>query len=496
MKKRWRYMAGVISVASLLVLATSAGAETCKLEIKRIEPTATQTSSGVTPVELWFRSTRPQSFFKQTSGREGMIRGPERPGVPEFSQVIKEEPSQYNAERVVRCVAELGSQYFGFVLDTSKKEDAKDDQEKATAYDRLYFDLNHNGDLTDDQVIEVEGAPQRSSSYARCSFPAVDLAIEANGKKIEYAFRMSVYSRASSRYSYANVSLSAAAYREGEMEINGNTYRVVLVDFNSNGRFDDRSEVHEPAGSSSDAPVYTRNGDMLYLIDPEAERPQGRVSAHSPSSNPCLHYVSKLVNLDGSFFNLEITPSGDELTLEPSSLAVGYVSNPSDGYQVIVYGEQGFLNITGDESGKARLPVGSWKLASYTIEKAETEESEEAENGSLLDSFKRALFGDARSMPQRRRYSWVSARGNQNYQAVVVKERETVELPFGEPYRPMVSVAGRRGQREVSLSLALVGQGGERCSGMYVDGNRPGKPRFTITTADGEVVDSGNFEYG
>ncbi|MFO7901916.1 MAG: hypothetical protein R6U98_04595 [Pirellulaceae bacterium] len=524
MKKRWRYVVGVIPVASVLALATCAAAETCKLETKRIESAVTRTSSGAMSVELWFRTTRSQSFFEQTSGPEGMIRGPEKPGVPEFSEVIKKEPSQYNAEHVFRGVVKLGSQYFGFAFDTSKKagdgdeseEKGEDDQAtkgaknplnalvpsgsgnqamNVVAYDRLYFDLNHNGDLTDDEVIESEGEPQKAASYARCSFPVVDLTIEFDGKKTEYAFRMSVYSRGSSRYSYANASLSAAVYREGEMEIDGKTYRVVVVDFNSNGRFDDRYQVDDRRGSS-DGPVYPRTGDMLYVIDPEAEPPRGNVSPYDPSSNRSLHYVTKLVNLDGDFFDLAITPAGDELTLEPSSLAVGHVTNPNEGYRAVVYGEHGFLNIVGDESGKARVPAGRWKLASYTIEKADTQEPEEAESGSLLDSFKRALLGGARPAPRQRRDNRVSAQANRDYQEVVVKKGETVELPFGEPYRPVVSIGGRRGQREVSLSLALVGQGGERCSSMYVDGSRPGKPEFTIRTADGEVVESGNFEYG
>lgn len=526
MKKGLRYVAGVIPVASVLALATCAAAETCKLETKRVESEVARTSSGEMPIEFWFRQTRPQSFFKQTSGPEGMVRGPERPGVPEFSEVIKKEPSEYNSERVFRGVVKLGSQHFGFAFDTSKKASDEEESEgrdedgqagtgaknsrdaaipsgagsrvmDVVAYDRLYFDLNRNGDLTDDEVIESEGEPRKASSYAHCSFPVVDLTIEVDGKTSEYAFRMSVYARGSSRYSYANASLSAAAYREGEMEIDGKTYRVVVVDFNSNGRFDDRYEVDDQGGAAG-GPVYPRTGDMLYVLDPEAEAesPRSGVNPYDPSSNRGLHYVTKLVNLDGDFFDLAITPAGDELTLEPSSLAVGHVTNPNEGYRAVVYGEHGFLNIVGDESGQARVPVGSWKLASYTIEKAATEEPEKAEDGSIIESFKRALLGGARPVPRQNRFNRVSAQATRDYQEVVVKKGETVELPFGEPYQPVVSIGGSRGQGVVSLTLALVGQGGERCSSMYVNGSRPGKPEFTISTADGEVVETGTFEYG
>jgi hypothetical protein len=46
------------------------------------------------------------------------------------------------------------------------------------------------------------------------------------------------------------------------------------------------------------------------------------------------------------------------------------------------------------------------------------------------------------------------------------------------------------------LALSLVGADGEVCSDLRVNGGRPGKPEFTISTPDGEEVASGSFEYG
>jgi len=44
--------------------------------------------------------------------------------------------------------------------------------------------------------------------------------------------------------------------------------------------------------------------------------------------------------------------------------------------------------------------------------------------------------------------------------------------------------------------MALIGSGGERCSGIYVNGSRPPAPEFTITDPDGKKVQTGKFEYG
>ena len=211
-----------------------------------------------------------------------------------------------------------------------------------------------------------------SSNYANSVFPSVDLTIEVDGVRFAYAFTMTVYAYAATEYSYANASLSAAAYREGELVIDGKNRRVVVVDCNSNGRYDDQSGIDDSV-RLADGTVYPKIGDMLYVIDPEA-KVDGYANPYDPSSNDALHYVAKQVNLGGRFRDLKITPAGDELTLEPSPIPVGYVTNSNTGYRAIVYGEQGFLKVVGDESGKAPLPAGEWRLASYTINKTSTDE--------------------------------------------------------------------------------------------------------------------------
>ena len=269
---------------------------------------------------------------------------------------------------------------------------------ETVSYERLYFDTNHNGDLTDDPVTESRSSRNLSISYVNTVFPSVGLTIEADGVKLEYAFAMSVYSNATTQYSYANASLTAAAYREGEMAIDGKKYRVVVVDYNSNGRFDDQAGIDDKI-RLADGSVYPSVGDMLYLIDPDA-KPERTANPYDATSNDAMYYVAKQVNLGGRFLDLKITPAGDELTLEPSSIPVGYVTNVNQGYRAIVYGEQGFLKVVGDESGKAPLPVGQWKLASYTIDKtgvAEPQKEEAPETGSLFDALRRAITGTSSS---------------------------------------------------------------------------------------------------
>ena len=70
-------------------------------------------------------------------------------------------------------------------------------------------------------------------------------------------------------------------------------------------------------------------------------------------------------------------------------------------------------------------------------------------------------------------------------------------MPFGPPYKPVVKRLGFDGREEGrALALSLVGSAGEVCTNLMVDGGRPAKPEFTITDAEGKVVQQGNFEYG
>jgi len=90
----------------------------------------------------------------------------------------------------------------------------------------------------------------------------------------------------------------------------------------------------------------------------------------------------------------------------------------------------------------------------------------------------------------------VSAQATGAYKPVAVRKGETVVLPFGPPYKPVVRVDGTQGTGQVRLGMTLFGSAGERCTDMMVQGSRPSKPAFTISNPKGEVVYRGNFDYG
>jgi len=449
----------IAGVAVVLITVGDARTETFDLETKRLPSSFMKVSSSK---DAAFLSRYYQRFY---SSGGSYVR---TPGQTEFSKVVVKEP-KYQYARPFKGVAKLGNQELGFVFDVASSASSTT-RSTRVRYTHLYFDSNGNGDLTDEKAVEAES---NSSSYSY--FPRVDVAFDVEGGRLEYALYMRAYSSSSG---YSRAYLYGAAYREAEITLNGEKKRVVLVDSNSNAQFDDAVSIV----TRSDGTLYPSSSSDMLFIDPDPSK---------GTLNGVQQPVGKLLNIAGHFYDMELSPAGDKLTLTPSTVPVGYVSNPNKGVNALVHGDQGILRVSADDSGKSPLPVGEWKLLSYTIDG--TAKTETEEEGSLLNTLSAALVQSSSSTR-----TYISARAKKDYTAVNVREGETVDLPFGPPYKPVVKVSrtsGSSGNRVAYLSLSFVGTGGEICSGIMVNGSRPKEPEFTITSAE-EKVAQGKFRYG
>ena len=561
------------SVAILWAASSAARAESWPLELKRFE---SQNQSG-SSLDYLYRASYPQHFFVQTvkeaTGKVRFMGGEQSEAA--FKKIVKKEP-KYESERPFRGVAKLGSQEFAFVIDavpppkpeakeTKPEENKKPEEEKkkveppatkndsplgqwlgklwgtppptppqapeaasVTPYNRLYFDFNRNGDLTDDKVIEAKQEGRSnvrfSRQYVEIQFPRIDLTLDFDGFKLDYSFFLRGNSVSSDDFSYISLSITPAAYREGDITLEGKKHHVALIDFNSSGRFDDEISLRKNIKGSL-GQLYPEQGDVL-LIDP-GKNQNGNDSPYDFTGSRSRQNVSKTVNFDGRLYDLKITPAGDKLTLTPSTAAMGNVKNPNDDFQAMIYGDLGFLNIRGTKGQPVPVPEGQWKLLSYSItrqpppqpkepeKKAEPDKQKETKketsNGTLsqwLGTAVKAYLGDYTTpKPVRSRVSIVSAQATADCKAVKVVKGETVDLLFGPPYKPAVTTPLQENlnnisredlkkMRQIPLELSLVGSAGEVCTNLSINGQRPPKPSFTITDGKGEVAQQGSFEYG
>jgi len=536
MKPSLRSVAGVMWCAAAVGAAAAAvRAETCKLELKRQR---LQSPYSFSPGDDAFRPLSPQTFFKQLGLKET---GRPDPSAAEFAQVVKKEPA-YRSKHPFRGVAKLGVDRYGFALDyvaptPAAKDTAKDatkDASKGRAgkqegnrpadgedadrrgYNRLYFDLNHNGDLTDDKPIE--GQPSSGPFPFQMlgqTFPRVDLTAGVDGAKLDYSFFISVSSQTAGDFQYVSIMLMAGAYREGKITLEGRERRVVLIDSNSNGRFDDEATLGDQ--SADPAVLAGPQGSDQLLLDPDPTQEDYR-SLYDVTRSDGRHHVSKRICVDGRLYDLKISPAGDRLTLSPCPLPVGYVTHPSEHFRALLAGDQGVVKVTGGKSKPVPLPEGNWKLLGYTIDltaarqeaqdaaekkrKQEEAAGDKPKSSPLLKALANALAGSAAVAPPVNAATLVSAGAGKDPKPLVIRKGETVALRFGPPYKPIVKVEylqqGAPGeQSQVRLALALIGSAGEQVTDLSIDGRRPGdKPEFTITTGKGEVVERGSFEWG
>lgn len=488
-----RFLVGTLAAsAAIFTVAAVAWAETCTLELKRLDQEGRSSSDDP------HRASYPQNLRFQVL--KGTPRVEHSPGQAEaFKRIVKKEP-KYQSENPVRGIAKLGSQEFAFALDVApstskdKRPDAKMEKNeekkgsaagKATAgpqgLSRLYFDLNNNGDLTDDKVIEAEAKadPQSSGQSYTIQFPRVDVTVDNDGTKSDYSFFIQGRIETSHNDKRIWVSLNAGAYREGDITLGGKKHHVALIDFNSNGRFNDEIRlIPLPMREGKAVPRYwARQGDVL-LVDPKPGQSSPYIST---SASISWINVSKIVNIEGRCYDMKISPSGEKLTLEPLSVPVGKITNPNGPFGALIYGNGRLLKIRGDKDTPAEVPEGEWKLLSYTIEAAAAEKKND------------------QSLVGQNRLTYLTAEAGDDYKAVKVVKGETVTLPFGPPYKPRVTAEGfhdRNDRKVLWLGLALIGSAGEACSDLIVDGRPPSPLDFTITDPKGKEVQKASFEYG
>jgi hypothetical protein len=395
------------------------------------------------PVSYIFTLTEPQQVYFKLGSAAGKSDGKgESASQAEFARIITHEPV-YHSANPLRGVVQFGDHRYGFAIDSAGG--------KVAGYNRLYFDFNGNGDLTDDKPVAAVSSGAQSGGMAITQFPRIDVKVDAGGKSYEASFLPSVISRQTPGDSYATATFYAASVREGHIERGSKHINLLLVDHNSNGRFDDAVSVR----SNGDA----LEGDLL-LVNPKAKK---RVSSDAELDRD-RNFINKTVCIGKEFYRIELPASGETLKLTPAKISLGSVSNSSPAFRAVLFCEDyGVIAIGRAKDSKIPLPEGAWKVLRYSIEGG---------NGTIVS----ALFG-SESPP------------------VTVAKGATARLPFGAPFHAAVTAA-RTSPQQVALSLSILGVGGERCTSLTIQGKKPPNPLFVIKDKNDKVVRQGVFEFG
>ncbi len=246
---------------------------------------------------------------------------------------------------------------------------------------------------------------------------------------------------------------------EGQFQLDGKTYSISLQGTQRGGGWLDGL-----FGNPPETPPVIRV-DRLWL--------SWGTDESCSSSMPAGLY------LHGKLYDVRVDVQNNKLTLSSIQEGLAEVSLPAGTEHLLLThteGEPHFFVL--EPGGNMRIPDGEYRLEHYAL-------------------FRKDDKGDLWTIS-----SWVEGPG------VRVQTDKPAGLRFGAPLEARVHIDDsqigrvRRGwSRKVNLEFILTGQAGEEVSiprRVEKDSRtqRPAPPSYRITTADGELVAQGKFEYG
>jgi hypothetical protein len=359
------------------------------------------------------------------------------------------------------------------------------DQQNASdrLYNRFYLDSNGNGDLTDDPFVEGTVKFAQNNQRYTVDFPGVDTKIEIEGKSVPYSFRPSASVRSAqlerrgftkeSIRRYVAVVLRLNCSYTGEFKIKGQKYRVILGDYNCNGRFNDQfslREVKTRAGVQR-MPIFSRGDGFIITTE-------DKIDAFD------LQICGDWLVVNDKLFEVSINTAKGKMTLMPATDNLGSLELAMKTERISLYTEDGkHCLMMYRPSKKIKVPAGKYRLLKY-------------------QAFKQDKQGDL----------WrLCASANTESPFITVSGNREAVLKFGEPFVSKVNVRVKEGSSRASLSFAIEGQAKESLADLsHISGDktqiplseeedlghRPKEPTYKIVKADGEVVTQGSFEYG
>jgi len=363
-------------------------------------------------------------------------------------------------------------------------------------YDTLILDLNRNGDLTDDTVITPAANMEPWSNFkgqeVRLFGPIEAPAAKWNGpgKPIYYAvldLRANAIGQlhknpALVKEYLGNLRLRAGFCLETTVEMDGFKHKVAVIDNDANMRLGDLCRPY----ISSDGRWFlgAADGDRLLFIKDDSGTNNG---SRCFASILYLDAVPYQVALAADCRSLQVEPWPEplaEVSLQPhgeqvDGLGLGWES-AKDQWQFIDVGVAG---------GRIKVPPGNYGLWCVSVSAKSPKGETLTVNGANMNS--------------RKVFSMTSGGTNTLRCGTPLEIKVTTSHPDNSSSSVLFNWVGKlfsSESDELRIQAEIVGAGGETYSSFsLVDehGRRqPAKPAFTIATADGKVVASGNLEFG
>jgi len=296
-------------------------------------------------------------------------------------------------------------------------------------HDRLYIDSNGDGDLSDESPYE----PYRRDSY-RCYFGPVKVLFEGEDGPITYHLSVEFYSSRD----YHRCYIRPAAWYEGPVVVDGQKKHCVLIDYNVNGAFNDKSDDFSQC-------------DRI-RIGKEDERD--------------TRYVGNYIEVDDKLYGTEIAQDGAFVVLTKADDVPYGTVRLADNITAFAAGGANGLFVRKPEDGTVKLPVGKYRIDYWTIVRKDDKGNRWELRGS----------------------GFSAAEGS-----FTVSQDKEAELEIGEPVYSRATM--RKSGSNYTFGQSLEGRHGERIA-MTRSGSRPRPPKLRIKNKDGTYDRAMSFEYG
>jgi hypothetical protein len=308
---------------------------------------------------------------------------------------------------------------------------------------KLYIDAARTGDLSEAQALL--GAPSGLGDAAMWFGPVAVEAPSTTGATSDATVKVSFVSTGTG--DNQRLGACAAGYMAGEVKLDGQAYRVAVIDRNLDGRYAsvDLLDSHE----------YSGDADALALdLDQD-----GQFSAME------VQPLMKAVHVKDAYYTV---PDGSSsIRFEKYEPRMGTLDLGAADATLVAMSDKLYHNLTGLD-GKWQVPEGWYRGELFSLSKTDAEGAKWTL--TCLDLGPLAKFE--------------------------VRGGETTAFKVGPPLVLMV-VAGAAEAGQVALKLALAGKGGETYSvGVQKGGVRPKPPKVKVLDSTGKVLAEGNSEYG
>ena len=296
-------------------------------------------------------------------------------------------------------------------------------------FDMLYIDSNCDGSLKDEKPLKPFSADQYSSRFGpvKITFPGDD------GPIVYHVLvECSQYDPES-----ISISLRSGCWYQGTVSVGGKNYPIVLIDYNSNGAFNDTSMDLEQM-------------DRVGLGDGPDRK---------------LFGLGKYISIDGKLYHPQPAPDGAFIAFAPAeNVPMAAVAVSPKITSLSLSGENGQLDFQ-PSGGKVRLPAGKWIVRAWEIARNDSSGAKWLMTGNYFP--KESIFD-------------------------VAQGKEAV-LDIGEPVTSTLNVSEDSGQYTIRESLE--GKSGENISIERKGENAPA-PHVRIRNADGSYNQSLATTYG